>query len=74
MSKFLIAFYMGVVSGHNRDIQALNYDHQGRFRQSEQHDPVPDLDCVQHAGGDFANQQKEDHSATGNAHIRYGTR
>ena len=61
MSSVLIALYMGVVAGHNRDDQGPNYGNQrgtqGRFRQPEQDDKFSGLDCSQPTGGDFANKQ-----------------
>lgn len=80
MSRILIALYMGVVAGYDRHTQGPNYGDQrgaeGRFRQPEEHDPFPGLDCVQPAGGDFAHQQnqKGSQTATDDRRIRNGAR
>ena len=80
MSRILIALYMGVVAGYDRDAQGPNYGNQrgtqGRFRQPEEHYPFPGLDCVQPADGDFANHQnqKGSHTATDDRRIRNGAR
>ena len=80
MSRILIALYMRVVAGYDRAAQGPNYGNQrgtqGRFRQPEEHDRFPGLDCVQPAGGDFAHQQNQNgsHTATDDRLMRNGAR
>lgn len=80
MSKILIAFFMGLHSAGDRYAQTPHYDNllgnEARSSQREHCEPLPGLDCVQPAGGDFANQQnqKGNHTATDDRRIRNGAR